>query len=86
MSDRDRAKQIIDQLSNARFSVVFTYLQDAAVLDSYSLHDANCACPLCRVYRYPNTKTLEAFSEIENGDGEVFTGSTDDFIKSLLAE
>lgn len=83
MTEREQAKQIIDRLSAARFSVVFSYLQDAAILDSFSLHDPNCDCPLCRTYRYANRDTLESFAEIKNGGGQLFIGSTDDFINSL---
>lgn len=30
-----------------------------------------------------NTETLEAMSELEEGGGELFTGSTEDFFKML---
>lgn len=34
----------------------------------------------------PNTETIEAMKELENGGGEVFEGSTDDFLKAMLEE
>lgn len=33
----------------------------------------------------PNIDTLEAFCEVDNGNGTRFTGSTEDFMASLLA-
>ena len=33
----------------------------------------------------PNIDTLEAFCEVDNGNGTRFAGSTDDFMASLLA-
>lgn len=34
----------------------------------------------------PNEETLAAMEELENGGGEVFSGSTDDFFKMLLED
>lgn len=34
----------------------------------------------------PNTETLEAIQEIENGGGEVFEGSAHDFLKKMLED
>lgn len=34
----------------------------------------------------PNEETLAAMEELENGGGEVFSGSTDDFFKMLLKD
>lgn len=32
----------------------------------------------------PNAETLEAFAELENGEGHLFTGSTGDLINELM--
>lgn len=52
------------------------------------VHDPDCDCPLCRIYRYPNKETLESFAELENGGGTVYpsTMSTEDILASILAE
>ena len=34
----------------------------------------------------PNTETLEAFAELENGGGLLFTGSTVDLINELMED
>ena len=34
----------------------------------------------------PNTETLEAFAELENGGGNLFTGSTEDLINELMED
>lgn len=34
----------------------------------------------------PNAATLEAMAELDDGGGMVFTGSTEDFFKTLLEE
>lgn len=33
-----------------------------------------------------NAETITAMQELENGDGEVFSGSTEDFFNMLLEE
>lgn len=34
----------------------------------------------------PNTETIEAMQELENGGGEIFEGSTSDFLKMMLKD
>ncbi len=34
----------------------------------------------------PNAETLEAMQELENGGGEVFDGSSHDFLKMMLED
>ena len=34
----------------------------------------------------PNSETLEAMGELEHGNGEVFDGSTHDFLASILGD
>ena len=34
----------------------------------------------------PNAETMEAIKELDNGGGEHFTGSTEEFVKKLLDE
>lgn len=34
----------------------------------------------------PNTETVEAIQELENGGGQVFDGSADDFLKMMLED
>lgn len=34
----------------------------------------------------PNAETIEAMQELENGGGEIFEGSTSDFLKMMLKD
>jgi hypothetical protein len=71
MSNRDFAKSLIDQISDAKLLFVIPYLQGAALSDDI-----------------PNAETKEAVEEaqkmIDAGTGEHFTGSTADFLTSIV--
>lgn len=69
MSNRDIAKNLIDQIPEGKLIFIIPYLQGAAIPNEI-----------------PNAETLEAFAELENGSGHIFTGSTEDLIKELLEE
>lgn len=69
MSNRDIAKNLIDQIPEGKLIFIIPYLQGAAIPNEI-----------------PNAETLEAFAELENGGGHIFTGSTEDLIKELLEE
>ena len=69
MSNREFAKDLIDQIPETRLYYVISFLQGAAVPDES-----------------PNTETLAAFAELDNGGGCRFTGSTDELFKELLEE
>ena len=67
MSDRERAKSLIDMIPESRLFYVISYLQGAAVPDET-----------------PNAETMEAFAELENGGGHLFTGSTEALFAELM--
>ncbi|MCJ7833846.1 hypothetical protein MUB23_00370 [Cuneatibacter sp. NSJ-177] len=67
MSNREFAKNLIDQIPENRLFYVISYLQGAAVPDEM-----------------PNTETLEAFTELDNGGGHHFTGSTEQLFAELM--
>lgn len=69
MSNRELAKNLIDQIPESRLFYVISYLQGAAVPDET-----------------PNAETLEAFAEIENGDGHIFKGTTEQLFSELLED
>lgn len=69
MSNRELAKNLIDQIPESRLFYVVAYLQGAAVPDET-----------------PNATTIAAMQELENGGGEVWTGSTKDLFAMLDAE
>ncbi|MCD7743989.1 MAG: hypothetical protein LUI13_01640 [Lachnospiraceae bacterium] len=73
MSNRDYAKSLIDQIPETRLIYVVSYLQGAAIPDET-----------------PNAETLEAIAEVDDmihvGAGEHFSGSTEDFLASLLED
>lgn len=69
MSNRELAKNLIDQIPEGKLAFIIPYLQGAAIPEEI-----------------PNVETLEAFAELENGGGHIFTGSTEDLIKELLED
>lgn len=69
MSNREFAKNLIDQIPDSRLYYVISYLQGAAVPDEM-----------------PNATTIAAMQELENGGGELWTGSTKDLFAALDAE
>jgi hypothetical protein len=73
MSNREFAKSLIDQISDSKLLFVIQYLQGAALSDEVL-----------------NDETLSAISEvqemIDNGTGEHFSGSTDDFFAGILED
>lgn len=69
MSNREFAKNLIDQIPESKMYYIIAYLQGAAVPEEI-----------------PNAETLEAFAEIENGGGTLFTGSTESLFAELMEE
>ena len=69
MSNRELAKNLIDQISESKLFYIIPYLQGAAIPDEL-----------------PNAETLESMSELENGGGIRFTGSTEDLFAELARE
>ncbi len=77
MSDREKAIQILNEIPDYRIGYIVSYLQGYL----HGLTDGE---------KVPNTETLEAIREgdemLENGTGQRFTGSTEDFFKMILEE
>ena len=69
MSNREIAKNLIDQIPESRLFYVISYLQGAAVPDET-----------------PTAETLEAFSELDSGGGQRFTGSTQMLFSQLMED
>lgn len=69
MSNRELAKNLIDQIPEGKLLYVVAYLQGAAVPDET-----------------PNAATIAAIQDLENGGGELWTGSTKDLFARLDAE
>ena len=67
MSDREKAKHLIDQIPEYKIELVLAYLQ--GVFDGVS--------------ETPNKETIAAFKEIEEGGGHLFSGSTEDLFIEL---
>lgn len=77
MSNREIAKNLIDQLPDDKMVFVINILENLGEIsgvDTYSEYT-------------PNTETMEAIAEvqnmIENGFGEHFSGSTADFFAMI---
>lgn len=69
MSNREFAKNLIDQIPESKLFYVVSYLQGVVVPDET-----------------PNTATIAAMQELENGGGELWKGSTKDLFAALDAE
>lgn len=67
MSNRELAKNLIDQIPESKLLYVVAYLQGAAIPDET-----------------PNASTLEAFTELEEGGGHSFNGSTEQLFAELM--
>ena len=70
MSDREKAKILIDQIPEYKIELVLAYLQ--GVFDGAS--------------ETPNKETIEAVKESEEGGGYLFSGSTEDLFTELAEE
>lgn len=77
MSDREKAIQILNEIPDYKIGYIVSYLQGYlhGVTDSEEI---------------PNAETLEAIREgdemLENGTGQRFEGSTEDFFNMILEE
>ena len=69
MSNREFAKNLIDQIPESKLFYVVSYLRGVIAPDET-----------------PNATTIAAMQELENGGGELWTGSTIDFFAALDAE
>lgn len=68
MSEREQALRLLDTVPDYKMGYVVAYLQGVTVGEDET----------------PNAETLAAMQELEDGGGEVFSGSTEDFFKMLL--
>ena len=77
MSDREKAIQILNEIPDYKIGYIVSYLQGYlnGVTDSEET---------------PNAETMEAIREgdeiLENGTGQRFEGSTEDFFNMILEE
>lgn len=77
MSDREKAIQILNEIPDYKIGYIVSYLQGY-------LHGVTDGEEI------PNAETLEAIMEgdeiLENGTGQRFEGSTEDFFNMILEE
>ena len=69
MSNREFAKNLIDQIPESKLFYIIAYLQGAAVPDET-----------------PNAETLEAFTELSNGGGNSYSGTTEELFDELMED
>ncbi|MCX4340688.1 MAG: hypothetical protein OSJ72_13710 [Lachnospiraceae bacterium] len=73
MSDRERAIQLLEAVPDYKIEYVIAYLQGMIVGE-----------------KTPNDETLEAFREVDemkkDGKGQHFSGSTGEFLNTLLED
>lgn len=70
MSERERMYQLLDTVPDSKISYIIGYIQGLTVEERDE----------------PNAETVAAMQELENGGGEIFSGSTDDFFRMLLED
>lgn len=70
MSERERMYQLLDTVPDAKICYIIGYIQGLTT----NTNDV------------PNKETLEAMDELENGEGDIFEGSTSDFLKMMLED
>ena len=77
MSDREKAVQLLNAIPDYKIGYIVSYLQGYV----QGMTDGE---------EIPNAETLEAIKEgdelLENGTGQRFEGSTEDFFKMILEE
>ncbi len=71
MSNKDRIVNLLDTVPEYKLGYVLAYIQ-GIVADETAM--------------VPNNETLEAISELENGGGTVFAGSTEDLFTELMRD
>ena len=69
MSNKDRIVNLLDTVPEYKLGYILAYIQ-GIVADETAM--------------VPNNETLEAMSELENGGGTVFNGSTEDLFAELI--
>ena len=70
MSERERLYQLLDTLPDTKISYLIGYIQGLTA----------------EIDNAPNKETTEAIHELEHGGGEIFEGSTHDFIQMMLED
>lgn len=75
MSDREKVFQLLDYVPDEKMSYIIGFIQGLTITENLEI---------------PNTETLEAIMEgdeiLENGTGQRFEGSTEDFFNMILEE
>jgi len=75
MNDREKVFQLLDYVPDDKMSYIIEFIQGLTITENLEI---------------PNAETLEAIKEgdemLENGTGQRFTGSTEDFFKMILEE
>jgi len=75
MSEREKVFQLLDYVPDDKMSYIIGFIQGLTVTEKLEM---------------PNAETLEAIKEgdemLENGTGQRFEGSTEDFFKMILEE
>ena len=70
MSNKDRIVDLLNTVPEYKLNYILAYIQGIMADESAST---------------PNSETLEAMSELENGGGTVFEGSTEDLFSELMS-
>lgn len=75
MSDREKAVHLLNFVPDDKMAYIVGFIQGLTITDELEI---------------PNDETLEAIKEgdamLENGTGQRFEGSTEDFFKMILEE
>ena len=72
MSDRERASILLESIPDHKIGLVIAYMEGLTAADNMP--------------NMPNEETIASMKALDNGEGESFSGSTDDFIKMMLED
>ncbi|MCD8295607.1 MAG: hypothetical protein LUE27_10255, partial [Clostridia bacterium] len=76
MSYQELAKSMIDRLPEDKMIFVVNILENIGEMSGVDVYPESI----------PNSDTLEAIAELENGGGHLFTGTTDELFSELLKD
>ncbi|MGN1116684.1 MAG: hypothetical protein ACI4TH_08950, partial [Candidatus Ornithomonoglobus sp.] len=82
MSTKEQAISLIDTLDEGQIQLVFNFVR-------FLKYEENNSSPLYS-FEKPNAETVEAIKEVDtminNGSGQQFEGSTEEFMRMMLED
>ena len=69
MTMLEKTIDLLNDLPESTIENVYNYvlyLKSDQAADMEPAHQADCSCPFCRIFRYPNKETVDAMEEVRN--------------------